>query len=74
MNVPQTPTLIPIRLVCPDCDQALQVDMEVTTVMTSTTDMEGDDLTVLKPKVKVQSISHQHNQLSIDDAITGSSS
>ncbi len=56
-----------VVLVCPDCDQSLQVEMEVTTVMTTVKDMDGDVLTVLKPKVKAQSIAHQHNQTSIGD-------
>ena len=68
-TIPETPCLVPVRVVCPVCSQALQVEMEVTSQLTVTTDDDGRTQ-VLKPKVKVQRIGHQCNQLTID-SLTG---
>ena len=71
VTVQETPTTIAVRLVCPECRQALQVDMEVTSQLTVTTDMDGIGEKVLKPKVKVQTIAHRCNQLTIDGLLPG---
>ena len=60
---------MPVRVVCPECGQALQLDMEVTSEMVVTTDMDGDEMCILKPKVKAQKIAHVHNQRTLDDAL-----
>ena len=67
MTVPDTPTTQDIRLVCPNCGQALQVQYEVATVLTATTDDQGDTETTLKPKFRAQSIPHICGQTTLDE-------
>lgn len=74
MNVPETPATIPVRLVCPECGQALQVEIEVRCQLTVITDMEDDQLVTLKPKLKSQTIAHVHNQSTLDDVLVTTSS
>jgi hypothetical protein len=66
--VPETPCTMSVRVVCPECDQALQVEMEVTSELHVVTDMDEEQLCTLKPKVKAQKIAHRHNQRTLDDA------
>ena len=67
--IPETPTTIAVRLVCPECSQALQVDMEVTSQLTVTVDIDGIGEKVLKPKVKAQTIAHRCGQTTLDDVM-----
>lgn len=68
-RIPDTPCRVPVRLVCPDCSQALQVEMLVTTQLTVEEDSDGDVARVLAPKVKKQTIAHVCHQATLDDAV-----
>jgi hypothetical protein len=62
MTVPEAPCTIPLRIACPACDQALQVEVEATVQLVLTTDSDGIVERVLRPKLKAQTIAHTCNQ------------
>ena len=68
--IPETPAALDVRLVCPECKQALQVQYEVTAQLTVTTDADGITEKVLKPRFKAQQVAHQCHQMTIDQ-LTG---
>jgi hypothetical protein len=66
--IPETPTTIAVRLVCPECSQALQVDMEIEAQLVVTGGFDGDEK-VLKAKVKAQKVGHVCRQMTLDDGL-----
>lgn len=64
-DIIETPCTIPVGVVCPKCQQVLVLELEVTTSLVVTTDMDGDGEAVLKPKVKAQSILHDCRQTTL---------
>jgi len=69
MNVPETPVGMSVRLVCPECRQALQVEYEVTSQLITSTAMDGITEKLLRPQFRGQKIAHTCNQTTIDDLL-----
>ena len=71
-SLPETPAILPVRVACPECRQALVVELQVTAQLVEETDLDGIHRKTLKAKVKSNKLVHTCYQMTVDDAVEAS--